>query len=167
VYKSVSGPGSTTAVWPKAGLIRYLCPSLALIWGTNSGLLRIFRTRLPHRQRGDARDCLPGETPIRNRDLLGGEQGSIVFMDDYTPWVVGKSADDNTEFIQQRVVPRIEQWEKDKHMPVAAWNMPRIRQITPCQRILRQSGAQRKQRNEALLHQTLWDKQESIRRFCP
>jgi len=50
-----------------------------------------------------------------NADLL--EQaipngGTMAFVDDYTAWVVGASAEDNTNVIQQTVLPRLKEWEE-------------------------------------------------------
>ena len=50
-----------------------------------------------------------------NADLL--EQaipngGTMAFVDDYTAWVVGTSAEDNTNVIQQTVLPRLKEWEE-------------------------------------------------------
>ena len=42
-----------------------------------------------------------------------GEQGSMAFVDDYTAWVVGRSAEENTEYIQRHIIPKIERWETD------------------------------------------------------
>jgi len=51
-----------------------------------------------------------------NADLvasaLSDGGGSIAFVDDYTIWVVGDSAQENTRRIQNEILPRIEEWAK-------------------------------------------------------
>src|SRR2546430_13535686 len=52
-----------------------------------------------------------------NANLLkggrNGRYGSIAFVDDYTAWVIGKSAEDNLRVIQQHIIPRVEQWKEE------------------------------------------------------
>jgi ribonuclease HI len=40
------------------------------------------------------------------------EGGSMAFVDDYTAWVVGDSAERNTRRIQREILPQLEKWEK-------------------------------------------------------
>jgi hypothetical protein len=42
-----------------------------------------------------------------------GEGGSMAFVDDYTAWVVGDSAERNTRRIQREILPQLEKWEKE------------------------------------------------------
>ena len=51
-----------------------------------------------------------------NADLVQSlvkEGGSMAFVDDYTAWVVGSSADRNTRRIQRDILPKLEKWEKE------------------------------------------------------
>lgn len=41
------------------------------------------------------------------------EGGSMAFVDDYTAWVVGDSAQRNTRRIQQEILPQLEKWERE------------------------------------------------------
>ena len=41
------------------------------------------------------------------------EGGSMAFVDDYTAWVVGESAERNTRRIQREVLPQLEKWERE------------------------------------------------------
>ena len=41
------------------------------------------------------------------------EGGSMAFVDDYTAWVVGDSAERNTRRIQQEILPQLEKWERE------------------------------------------------------
>jgi exonuclease III len=41
------------------------------------------------------------------------EGGSMAFVDDYTAWVVGDSAERNTRRIQREILPRLEKWERE------------------------------------------------------
>jgi len=36
----------------------------------------------------------------------------MAFVDDFTAWVVGKSASENTATIQEHVLPRLKRWEE-------------------------------------------------------
>jgi hypothetical protein len=51
-----------------------------------------------------------------NADLvqstITGQQGSIAFVDDFTAWVTGDSADENIEKLQRTILPKVERWEK-------------------------------------------------------
>ena len=38
--------------------------------------------------------------------------GSMAFVDDYSAWVIGPSAEENTRTIQNEVIPMLEKWEK-------------------------------------------------------
>jgi hypothetical protein len=53
---------------------------------------------------------------IYNASLLTGEitaqHGDIGFVDDYSAWVVGESADTNTMTLQEHIIPRVTSWEK-------------------------------------------------------
>jgi ribonuclease HI len=51
-----------------------------------------------------------------NADLVQSpvkEGGSMAFVDDYTAWVVGTSANRNTRKIQRDILPKLEKWEKE------------------------------------------------------
>ncbi|KAF2263255.1 hypothetical protein CC78DRAFT_437467, partial [Lojkania enalia] len=37
---------------------------------------------------------------------------SIAFVDDYSAWVIGRSAEENTRIIQDEVIPKLEKWER-------------------------------------------------------
>jgi ribonuclease HI len=37
--------------------------------------------------------------------------GSVAFVDDYTAWVTGRSAEENTKIIQTVIIPMLEKWE--------------------------------------------------------
>ena len=39
--------------------------------------------------------------------------GSMAFVDDYTAWIVGESAADNTRRIQEEILPVLEKWERE------------------------------------------------------
>ena len=39
--------------------------------------------------------------------------GSMAFVDDYTAWIVGDSAEENTRLIQNDILPVLETWEKE------------------------------------------------------
>ncbi|KAF4232402.1 hypothetical protein CNMCM8980_004878 [Aspergillus fumigatiaffinis] len=41
------------------------------------------------------------------------KKGAIVFVDDYTHWVVGPSADANTVRLQEKIIPRALQWTRE------------------------------------------------------
>jgi ribonuclease HI len=43
--------------------------------------------------------------------IINCNQGAIAFVDDYTAWVTGPSAEDNTRLIQDSIIPRATQWE--------------------------------------------------------
>jgi hypothetical protein len=48
--------------------------------------------------------------------LLGeidGKSGDIGFVDDYTAWVVGTTAEGNTARIQAEIIPRVTKWERE------------------------------------------------------
>ena len=51
-----------------------------------------------------------------NTDLLIGvinaTEGDIGFVDDYTAWVVGNSAEENTAKLQACIIPRVIEWER-------------------------------------------------------
>ena len=51
-----------------------------------------------------------------NSDLLIGTinavEGDMGFVDDYTAWVVGNSAEENTAALQACVIPRVVDWER-------------------------------------------------------
>ena len=42
---------------------------------------------------------------------INGAGGSIAFVDDYSAWIVGSSAEENTRLIQERIVSEAQQWE--------------------------------------------------------
>ena len=44
-------------------------------------------------------------------NVINKHQGAMAFVDDYSAWVTGASAAANTQKIQQRIIPRAEQWE--------------------------------------------------------
>ena len=52
---------------------------------------------------------------LYNTNLLCGaisaKEGDMGFVDDYTAWAVGKSAEDNTAKLQEIVIPRVVDWE--------------------------------------------------------
>ena len=54
---------------------------------------------------------------VYNANLLQGKieprKGDVGFVDDYTAWVVGEDADSNTDKLQQNLIPRICNWEKE------------------------------------------------------
>jgi hypothetical protein len=37
---------------------------------------------------------------------------SMAFVDDYSAWIIGPSAEENTQVIQDKVVPILEKWER-------------------------------------------------------
>ena len=45
------------------------------------------------------------------QSVINTHKGSIAFIDDFTTWVTGDSADDNTRKLQSTVIPKIERWE--------------------------------------------------------
>lgn len=45
--------------------------------------------------------------------VINCNQGAIAFIDDYTAWVTGLSADDNTRQIQESIIPRATRWETE------------------------------------------------------
>jgi hypothetical protein len=51
-----------------------------------------------------------------NADLVSGRlnrnQGAVAFVDDYTAWVTGTSAEENTRVIQQTIIPKATSWAK-------------------------------------------------------
>src|SRR5271169_5464020 len=53
---------------------------------------------------------------LYNANLLLGQinaqEGDMGFVDDYTAWVVGESAEENTTELQNKVIPRITAWER-------------------------------------------------------
>ena len=46
------------------------------------------------------------------QNVINRHQGSVAFVDDYTAWVTGATAEENTHKIQERVIPRAEAWEE-------------------------------------------------------
>ena len=46
------------------------------------------------------------------QNVINAHQGSIAFVDDYTAWVTGPSAEDNRRKIQERFIPKAEEWEE-------------------------------------------------------
>ena len=46
------------------------------------------------------------------QNVINSHQGVVVFVDDYTVWVTGRSEDKNTTKLQQKVIPRAEEWER-------------------------------------------------------
>ena len=44
-------------------------------------------------------------------NVINKHQGAMAFVDEPSAWVTGPSAAANTEKIQQRIIPRAEQWE--------------------------------------------------------
>ncbi|MGH2638266.1 MAG: reverse transcriptase domain-containing protein, partial [Rhabdochlamydiaceae bacterium] len=54
---------------------------------------------------------------IYNQGLLlglrGEREGEMGFVDDYTAWTTGDLAEENTLAMQEQVIPRITQWEKE------------------------------------------------------
>ena len=36
----------------------------------------------------------------------------MAFVDDYSAWVMGRSAEENTRILQDEVVPMLEKWER-------------------------------------------------------
>jgi ribonuclease HI len=45
------------------------------------------------------------------QNVLNSHQGAMAFVDDYSAWVTGRTAQDNAQKIQERIVPRAETWE--------------------------------------------------------
>lgn len=45
------------------------------------------------------------------QNVINSHQGSMAFVDDYSGWVTGPNAEDNTRKIQERIIPRAEAWE--------------------------------------------------------
>ena len=75
------------------------------------------RERVPirgngHRTRGPAARiaALPYSLPVpkcqSRRCSHYGKKGAIAFVDDYTRWTVGMSAEANTDTLQRKVIPR-------------------------------------------------------------
>ena len=51
-----------------------------------------------------------------NADLVQSkirDGGSMAFVDDYSAWVIGESAEANTRDIQRDILPRLERWERE------------------------------------------------------
>ena len=46
------------------------------------------------------------------QNVINSHQGSIAFVDDYTAWVTGMTAEENVRKIQERVVTVAETWEE-------------------------------------------------------
>jgi hypothetical protein len=42
---------------------------------------------------------------------INTEEGDMGFVDDYTAWVVGNSAEENILKLQETVIPRVVDWE--------------------------------------------------------
>ncbi|RFU26788.1 hypothetical protein B7463_g9554, partial [Scytalidium lignicola] len=53
---------------------------------------------------------------VYNASLLNGmvnsTEGDMGFVDDYTAWVTGKSLEENTQRIQDDIIPRVVQWQR-------------------------------------------------------
>lgn len=53
---------------------------------------------------------------LYNAGLVEGpinkEQGTLGFVDDYTAWVTGPCVSVNTETLQQKIMPKVEDWER-------------------------------------------------------
>ena len=47
------------------------------------------------------------------QNVINSHQGAMAFVDDYSAWVTGPSAEDNTQKMQERIIPRVETWEAD------------------------------------------------------
>src|SRR5438876_8870778 len=45
------------------------------------------------------------------QSVINIHKGSIAFVDDFTTWVTGASAEENTQKLQNTVIPKIERWE--------------------------------------------------------
>ncbi|KAJ9473813.1 hypothetical protein VN97_g13263 [Penicillium thymicola] len=69
-----------------------------------------------HRARGPAARlaALSYSLPVLNANLLDvsitKRKGAIAFVDDYTRWTVGSTAEANTSVLQRKVIPRALQW---------------------------------------------------------
>ena len=46
------------------------------------------------------------------QQLINAKGGPLAFVDDYTAWVVGDSAEANTRQLQENIVHKAEKWEK-------------------------------------------------------
>ena len=43
--------------------------------------------------------------------IINSHQGAIAFVDDYSAWITGDSANENTRKIQETIIPKVAQWE--------------------------------------------------------